>query len=581
MADSAKISFPKLNQSNWGSWKQRMEWLLEKEDLWVVVNAAKPDPETDDWRNRDRKARANIGLFLEDGQFKLVKNATSAREMWVALKEHHEKATMSTIVHYLSLLCSANLLEGDCMEKHLENMDDLFDKLSAAGQILDEKLQIAMIFRSVPESYRGLVQSLQSRDDANWTVALVKTRLLDEYNQRRERSDLPMKQIKAMKSEVDSKRKEKVCYFCKQPGHFRKNCRKWLAQKSDFKGNHRNDSDKAKQAKSSRDSVCFLAGTMIPNCWVIDSGATCHMTSDRSFFETLDSSVASNVTLADGNRTTAVGIGEGIILGEDEFGNRVEITLKKVLYVPGLDGGLISVSQLAMKGFIVKFGDSGCEIQNVKEETVVVGDKIGNLYRLRVQQRLLKVNSEHHERCQHTWHRRFGHRDPRILQRLEKESLVSGFDMEDCGARIKCECCLRGKLSRKPFPPISEKKTARPLEIIHTDVCGPMETITPSGNRYLMTLIDDFSRYTVVHLLKNKSEAACKIKQYVRWAENLFGRKPQIIRSDGGASISVENCESFMNRKGLRLNTQYRILRNKTELQSVRTGRSKKWPSVC
>lgn len=156
MAESAKISFPKLSQLNWGSWKQRMEWLLEKEDLWEVINSAKPEPVTEEWKKLDRKARANIGLCLDESQFKLVKNTDSAKGMWLALKEHHEKATMSTVVHYLNQLCSANLVESGNMKSHLTDMEGLFDKLTAAGEALKESLQIAMILRSLPSSYRSL-----------------------------------------------------------------------------------------------------------------------------------------------------------------------------------------------------------------------------------------------------------------------------------------------------------------------------------------------------------------------------------------------------------------------------------------
>ena len=140
MADTAKIAFPKLGQSNWASWKQRMEWLLEKEDIWEVTCEEKPEPVSEEWKLRDRKARANIGLFLEESQFKLVKNKDSAKDMWLALKEHHEKASMSTVVHYLNLLCSAQMQDSDDMEVHLYTMEELFDKLSAAGQNLEESL---------------------------------------------------------------------------------------------------------------------------------------------------------------------------------------------------------------------------------------------------------------------------------------------------------------------------------------------------------------------------------------------------------------------------------------------------------
>ncbi|XP_058448892.1 uncharacterized protein LOC131428851 [Malaya genurostris] len=270
---------------------------------------------------------------------------------------------------------------------------------------------------------------------------------------------------------------------------------------------------------------------MIPDDWVIDSGATRHMTNDRSFFSTMDTNINSKVTLADSNKT---------------------ITLKNVLYVPKLDGGLISVSQLAVKGFVVKFGVSPCEIQNAAGETKVVGNKVGNLYRLRIQKQSLKAGGGHHDRCQHTWHRRIGHRDPEALRRIEKDDLVSGFILKDCGEHIVCECCLKGKLAPKPFPPTTERKTSRLLEIIHTDLCGPMETTTPSGNRYLMTLIDDFSRYTTVYLLKSKCEAAARIKQYVRLVENQFGRKPLIIHSDGRGEYGNRELKDFYETEGIK-----------------------------
>lgn len=561
MADSAKVSFPKLGSSNWGSWKQRMEWLLEKEDLWDVIRLEKPEDADADWLTRDRKARANIGLCLEESQFKIVQVSESARGMWAALKEHHERATMSTVVFYLTQLCGANMDESDDMDKHLSEMEELFDKLAAAGQNLEESLKIAMIFKSVPQSYRVLVQTLQCRADADWTVVSVKTRLLDEFRQRQQQGASLSENMRAMKLAADSSKEERRCFFCKQPGHVKAQCKKWLAKNnSGGFGKKRgardekpkDDNPRAKQAQDVNSAVCFMAGDSMPTSWVIDSGATAHMTSDRAFFHSLRTSVDTKVTLADGNKTKVDGLGDGVIFGEDGRGGRVEITLKNVLFVPELDGGLISVSQLAAKGFVVVFGASDCTIRNAAGETVVVGDKVGSLYRLRVQQRSLKAAGEHNDRCQHTWHRRVGHRDPDVLRRMDGDNLVSGFKLSDCGVRTTCECCLKGKLARKPFPPVVERKANRPLGLIHTDLCGPMETATPSGNRYIMTLIDDFSRFTTVYLLKTKDEAAGKIKEFVRRCENLFGRKPVTIRSDGGGEYTGRELRKFYEYEGIK-----------------------------
>lgn len=79
-----------------------------------------------------------------------------------------------------------------------------------------------------------------------------------------------------------------------------------------------------------------------------------------------------------------------------------------------------------------------------------------------------------------------------------------------------------------------------------------MKTTTPSGNRYVMHLIDDYSRFTVTYLLKQKSEATEIIKEYVRWTETLFGRKVRVIRSDGGGEFNNNELKAFYRAEGIK-----------------------------
>lgn len=104
-----------------------------------------------------------------------------------------------------------------------------------------------------------------------------------------------------------------------------------------------------------------------------------------------------------------------------------------------------------------------------------------------------------------------------------------------------------------PFPKVVDRKTKRSVELIHT---GPMSTTTPSDNKYFMTMIDDFSHFSV-YLLKTKSEATSKIKHYVRWTENLFGRKSTAIRSDGGGKYRCLELQQFFESEGIK--TQFTI----------------------
>lgn len=123
--------------------------------------------------------------------------------------------------------------------------------------------------------------------------------------------------------------------------------------------------------------------------------------------------------------------------------------------------------------------------------------------------------------------------------------------MTDCGIRQVCEHCLQGKLSRIPFPKMSTNRSSRILDLMHTDVCGPMKCVTPGGCRYLMTLIDDYSRYTVVCLLRQKSEAAGCIKRIVAHVKTKFGRALCVIRSDGGGEYVNEELKDFYASEGI------------------------------
>ncbi|XP_035893610.1 uncharacterized protein LOC118503894 [Anopheles stephensi] len=174
MADVGKFSFPRLNNHNYVSWKFRMEMLLIREELWYVIDEPKVEPVTPQWIKDDKRARATIGLCVEENQFSIVKTADSAKEFWEKLRAYHEKATVTSRVSLLKKLCNFNLAENGEMESHLMQIEELFDRLTTAGQTLDESLKIAMILRSLPESYNGLVTALESRADSDITMQLTK-----------------------------------------------------------------------------------------------------------------------------------------------------------------------------------------------------------------------------------------------------------------------------------------------------------------------------------------------------------------------------------------------------------------------
>lgn len=99
------------------------------------------------------------------------------------------------------------------MEKHLFELEELFDRLQCAGQPMETSLKIAMILRSVPDSYAGLVTALESRKDEDLSIDLVKQKLVDEWQRRAERENHGEPEERAMKL-YTKRQEEKVCYYC-------------------------------------------------------------------------------------------------------------------------------------------------------------------------------------------------------------------------------------------------------------------------------------------------------------------------------------------------------------------------------
>lgn len=124
-----------------------------------------------------------------------------------------------------------------------------------------------------------------------------------------------------------------------------------------------------------------------------------------------------------------------------------------------------------------------------------------------------------HENCIHSWHRRIGYRDHRIVSELQDIHMVTGMYMAKC--KKKYECCIQGKMTRISFPQISYSYTYQPIQLVHTVLCGSMRTISPDGKKYFLTFIDDFSRYIVTYLLTQKNEVQEKLEEYVAMVANL------------------------------------------------------------
>ena len=127
------------------------------------------------------------------------------------------------------------------------------------------------------------------------------------------------------------------------------------------------------------------------------------------------------------------------------------------------------------------------------------------------------------------WHAHLCHINSRYVRIMSSLGLIPRLskDFE------KCETCSQAKIIKRPHK--SVVRNIELFELIHYDLWEFEGILTHGGNRYVITFIDDCSKYTTVYLLKNKSDAFEKKNQdFLKEVENQFGRKIKRIRSDRG-----------------------------------------------
>ncbi|KYN15771.1 Copia protein [Trachymyrmex cornetzi] len=129
---------------------------------------------------------------------------------------------------------------------------------------------------------------------------------------------------------------------------------------------------------------------------------------------------------------------------------------------------------------------------------------------------------------------------------------LSTEDLEEL--KNVCEVCQQAKQTRLKFG-TGRLKAERPLQIIHTDLCGPIDPCTWNGKRYFITFQDDYTHYTFVYLLDNKTEVQEILKEFVKRVEVYWNLKVSKIRCDNGREFINKDIQAWSKSKGIIIDT--------------------------
>ena len=147
------------------------------------------------------------------------------------------------------------------------------------------------------------------------------------------------------------------------------------------------------------------------------------------------------------------------------------------------------------------------------------------------------------------WHTRFGHL---LKNALQQASLyITGLPTISIPASSpSCKGCAMGKMANQPFLS-SDKRAARPLALVHTDLIGPMPIEPRSCAKYVLTFIDDHSGYALVAFICNKDTTVQHFQSMAYWAETFIDHSLTSVRSDHGGEFLGKELQMFFSSRGI------------------------------
>ncbi|KAK1616125.1 hypothetical protein QYE76_021642 [Lolium multiflorum] len=284
--------------------------------------------------------------------------------------------------------------------------------------------------------------------------------------------------------------------------------------------------------------------------WVFDSGCTNHMTGGRGVLDQFieDINKKSSITFGDNSK--------GKVLGYGKVAISKDLCLETVMLVESLGYNLLSIYHLADAGYNSYFTNYCVMVfrsDNLK--LVLVGYVENNLYVVD-----LSKESSSHSTClmatKHDegwlWHRRLGHVNMRNLKQLLKGEHIVGLTGISFEKDRVCSACVAGKQLKKKHPIKSIVTTSRPLELLHLDLFGPSHYDTLGGSKYGLVIVDDYSRYSWVFLLKSKDETHREFIIFAKKAQRMYESEIKAIRTDNGTEFKNYTMQEFVDDEGIK-----------------------------
>nr|GEZ00892.1 retrovirus-related Pol polyprotein from transposon TNT 1-94 [Tanacetum cinerariifolium] len=239
------------------------------------------------------------------------------------------------------------------------------------------------------------------------------------------------------------------------------------------------------------------------------------------------------------------------------YGDLVQgsVTIKLVYYVEGLNHNLFSVGQFCDADLEVAFRKSTCYIRDLKGNDLLIGSRGTDLYSITIQDTdspnpiclMAKATSSQ----AWLWHHRLSHLNFDTINSMSKNDIVVGLPKLKFVKDHLCSSCELGKAKRKSFHSKTTPSSKRRLQLLHMDLCGPMRVASINGKRYVIVIVDDYSRYTWTHFLRSKDEIPEVLIDFLRLVQRGLLAQVRIVRTDKGMKFLNKTLHAYFASEGI------------------------------
>ncbi|GKB90076.1 retrovirus-related pol polyprotein from transposon TNT 1-94 [Tanacetum coccineum] len=238
--------------------------------------------------------------------------------------------------------------------------------------------------------------------------------------------------------------------------------------------------------------------------------------------------------------------------GDLQWGN---ILITRVYFVEGLGHNLFSVGQFCDSDLEVAFRRNTCFVRNLEGVDLLKGNRTTNLYTINLHEMASASPICLMARATSTkswlWHQRLSHLNFDTINDLAKNDLVTGLPKFKYHKEHLCPSCEQGKSKKASHPPKPVPNSKQRLHLLHMDLCGPMRVESINGKRYVLVIVDDYSRYTWVHFLRSKDEAPEEIKTFLKKITVLLQAPVIIVRTDNGTEFKNQVLKEYFDSVGI------------------------------